>query len=145
MLSALAADRTHVAHIYAQVLALEHSLLALRTEKALALQRLDRCLQVPGPDVAKRNRIGDLTHFLPVYPLCPPSTGDSSLTLLTHICRAWREIALATPGLWRAITCNSDLSLRALEISQSSPPPSPLPTQGLSDAAAPSAGLGIQE
>ncbi|KAJ7883973.1 hypothetical protein B0H13DRAFT_2537684, partial [Mycena leptocephala] len=27
-----------------------------------------------------------------------------SPTVLTHICRKWREIALTTPGLWRAIS-----------------------------------------
>ncbi|KAJ7148420.1 hypothetical protein C8R43DRAFT_1236854 [Mycena crocata] len=41
--------------------------------------------------------------FLPPYPLCPPMTGSSSPTLLTHICRTWRNIALATPTLWRAV------------------------------------------
>ncbi|KAJ7186495.1 hypothetical protein C8R46DRAFT_276044 [Mycena filopes] len=43
-------------------------------------------------------------QFLPTYPLCPPLTGSQSPTLLTHICRRWREIAVATPSLWRAIT-----------------------------------------
>ncbi|KAJ7186503.1 hypothetical protein C8R46DRAFT_1057355 [Mycena filopes] len=43
------------------------------------------------------------THFLPLYPLCPPLFGILSPTTLTHICRAWREVALATPVLWRAI------------------------------------------
>ncbi|KAJ6554281.1 hypothetical protein B0H19DRAFT_144317 [Mycena capillaripes] len=42
-------------------------------------------------------------HFLPTYPLCPPLIGIDSPTSLTHICRDWREIALATPQLWRAI------------------------------------------
>jgi hypothetical protein len=42
-------------------------------------------------------------HFLPVYPRCPPLTGILSPTLLTQICRRWREIALGTPALWRAI------------------------------------------
>ncbi|KAJ7641164.1 hypothetical protein FB45DRAFT_712335, partial [Roridomyces roridus] len=42
-------------------------------------------------------------HFLPPYPVCPPMTGLDSPTSLTHICRQWREIALATPKLWRAI------------------------------------------
>ncbi|KAJ7678118.1 hypothetical protein DFH06DRAFT_1422657 [Mycena polygramma] len=42
-------------------------------------------------------------HFLPVYPLCPPLIGTLSPILLTLICRQWREIALATPALWRAI------------------------------------------
>ncbi|KAJ7678129.1 hypothetical protein DFH06DRAFT_566637, partial [Mycena polygramma] len=42
-------------------------------------------------------------HFLPVYPRCPPLTGILSPTCLTHICRRWREIALTTSALWRAI------------------------------------------
>ncbi|KAJ7849605.1 hypothetical protein B0H13DRAFT_1517062, partial [Mycena leptocephala] len=42
-------------------------------------------------------------HFLPIYPACPPLTGRLSPTTLTHICRKWREIALTTPLLWRAI------------------------------------------
>jgi hypothetical protein len=40
-------------------------------------------------------------HFLPPYP--PPFTGDQSPTCLTNICRRWRQIALETPELWRAI------------------------------------------
>ncbi|KAJ7019870.1 hypothetical protein C8F04DRAFT_325219 [Mycena alexandri] len=44
------------------------------------------------------------THFLPTYPLCPPLAGPLSPTLLTHVYRQWREIAIATPSLWRAIT-----------------------------------------
>ncbi|KAJ6602812.1 hypothetical protein DFH09DRAFT_1270637 [Mycena vulgaris] len=43
-------------------------------------------------------------HFLPVYPLCPPQTGPLSPNILTQICRKWREIALTTPALWRAIS-----------------------------------------
>ncbi|KAJ6504207.1 hypothetical protein C8R47DRAFT_1210291 [Mycena vitilis] len=43
-------------------------------------------------------------HFLPVYPDCPPLTGPRSPILLTHICHKWRDIALATPALWRAIS-----------------------------------------
>ncbi|KAJ7789904.1 hypothetical protein B0H13DRAFT_2521621 [Mycena leptocephala] len=46
-------------------------------------------------------------HFLPVYPLCPPSTGILSPTLLTQICRRWREISLATPALWKAVSLSS--------------------------------------
>ncbi|KAJ6504151.1 hypothetical protein C8R47DRAFT_1316359 [Mycena vitilis] len=42
-------------------------------------------------------------HFLPVYPRCPPLTGNLSPTCLTHVCRRWREIALTNPALWRAI------------------------------------------
>ncbi|KAJ7734775.1 hypothetical protein DFH07DRAFT_928399 [Mycena maculata] len=42
-------------------------------------------------------------HFLPVYPDRPPALGLRSPTVLSHICYKWREIALSTPTLWRAI------------------------------------------
>ncbi|KAF7376717.1 F-box domain-containing protein [Mycena sanguinolenta] len=42
-------------------------------------------------------------NFLPTYPKPPPLKGLASPTTLTHVCRKWREIALATPALWRAI------------------------------------------
>ena len=41
--------------------------------------------------------------FLPDYPATPPLTGLASPTTLTHVCRQWRAVALATPVLWRAI------------------------------------------
>ncbi|KAJ6457735.1 hypothetical protein C8R45DRAFT_880315, partial [Mycena sanguinolenta] len=43
-------------------------------------------------------------QFLPIYPEAPPLTGKDSPTSLTRVCREWREIALATPALWRAIS-----------------------------------------
>ncbi|KAJ6456438.1 hypothetical protein C8R45DRAFT_1110954 [Mycena sanguinolenta] len=41
--------------------------------------------------------------FLPIYPAAPPLIGLASPTTLTHVCRHWRAVALATPALWRAI------------------------------------------
>ncbi|KAJ7185497.1 hypothetical protein C8R46DRAFT_1060768 [Mycena filopes] len=46
--------------------------------------------------------------FVPVYPRAPPLLGLESPNLLTHICHEWREIALATPVLWRAISLTFD-------------------------------------
>ncbi|KAJ6588192.1 hypothetical protein B0H19DRAFT_1098293, partial [Mycena capillaripes] len=43
-------------------------------------------------------------HFLPVYPTSPPAIDLLSPNLLGQICRKWREIALTTPVLWRAIS-----------------------------------------
>ncbi|KAJ7186461.1 hypothetical protein C8R46DRAFT_1341878 [Mycena filopes] len=42
-------------------------------------------------------------HFLPPYPEMPPLFGPLSPLLLCRICRHWREIAISTPHLWRAI------------------------------------------
>ncbi|KAJ6479467.1 hypothetical protein C8R47DRAFT_1019155, partial [Mycena vitilis] len=47
-------------------------------------------------------------QFFPSYPSRPPLTGNLSPRLLTQICRSWRQIALTTPSIWRAIPGNSD-------------------------------------
>ncbi|KAJ7882301.1 hypothetical protein B0H13DRAFT_1629544, partial [Mycena leptocephala] len=99
MLSALAADRARVADIEARILELERSLAALRLQKTVVQERLDSykypVLRLPNEIVSEI-----FTHFLPIYPLCPPVAGLLSPTVLTHICRKWREIALTTPDLW---------------------------------------------
>ncbi|KDR77069.1 hypothetical protein GALMADRAFT_246253 [Galerina marginata CBS 339.88] len=44
-----------------------------------------------------------------IFVSCLPATHNSTMcndeapTLLTHVCRAWRDIALATPQLWQSI------------------------------------------
>ncbi|KAF7356418.1 F-box domain-containing protein [Mycena venus] len=102
-MSALEEDRIRVADLDVQIGDLEHRLRALRIEKALAQERIDSykypVLTLPNEIVSEI-----FIHFLPIYPLCPPLTGNLSPTLLTHICRKWREIALETPALWRAIS-----------------------------------------
>ncbi|KAJ7935142.1 hypothetical protein B0H13DRAFT_2472959 [Mycena leptocephala] len=98
----LEADRTRAADLEVQILELERSLSALRNEKVLVQERLDSykypVLTLPNEIVSEI-----FIHFLPVYPLCPPLAGILSPTSLTQICRKWRDIALATPALWRAI------------------------------------------
>ncbi|KAJ6562372.1 hypothetical protein B0H19DRAFT_1144296 [Mycena capillaripes] len=108
MLSALEADRACVATIDAEILDPEQrsfpiSSFALPAERALAQERLDSykypVLTLPSEIVSEI-----FLHFLPTYPLCPPLTGLFSPTVLTHICHKWRQIAVATPMLWRAIS-----------------------------------------
>ncbi|KAJ7320812.1 hypothetical protein DFH08DRAFT_1086111 [Mycena albidolilacea] len=110
MLNTLAADRALVADLDAKIQDLERTLSALRSEKLLAEERLDAYKY---PVLALPNEIvcEIFIHFLPIYPICPPLTGLLSPILLTHICRRWREMALALPVLWRAITMyrNDDL------------------------------------
>ncbi|KAF8215581.1 hypothetical protein K438DRAFT_602902 [Mycena galopus ATCC 62051] len=102
MLAHLAADRALVVDLDAKILDLERSLFALRTEKQLARERLD---SFKYPVLALPNEITAeiFIHFIPLYPDCPPFAGPHSPTLLTQICRKWREIAVGTPTLWRAI------------------------------------------
>ncbi|KAJ7201151.1 hypothetical protein GGX14DRAFT_371575, partial [Mycena pura] len=78
------------------------SVQALRSEKANIQERLssydDPASILPAEIVSEI-----FVHVLPAYPICPPLAGKSSPTQLTHICRQWREIAMSTPLLWRAI------------------------------------------
>ncbi|KAJ7430431.1 hypothetical protein B0H11DRAFT_1627498, partial [Mycena galericulata] len=85
-----------------QILDLNTAIQALRAEQDLIKGQLD---DYKYPVLALPNEIVSeiFIHFLPVYPLCPPQTGLLSPTILTQICRKWREIALTTPALWRAI------------------------------------------
>jgi len=108
MLSALAADRARIARLEAQISDLERSLAILRLEKTAAQERLDSykypVLTLPNEIISEI-----FIQFLPIYPECPPAIGPHSPTLLTHICREWREIALATPALWRAVSLSENL------------------------------------
>ncbi|KAJ6562476.1 hypothetical protein B0H19DRAFT_98392 [Mycena capillaripes] len=107
MLADLEADRARVADLEAQILDLERSLSALRTEKLQVQQRLDSykypVLTLPNEIVSEI-----FINFLPFYPLCPPLTGILSPTALARVCHQWRAIALSTPALWRAIGTSSN-------------------------------------
>ncbi|KAJ7602443.1 hypothetical protein DFH06DRAFT_360559 [Mycena polygramma] len=102
----LEADRARLADLEAQILHLERSLTALQLEKMLVQERLDSykypALTLPVEIVSEI-----FMHFLPTYPRFPPLTGTLSPVSLTQICHRWREIALATPTLWRAIPLSS--------------------------------------
>ncbi|KAF7343919.1 F-box domain-containing protein [Mycena venus] len=98
----LQVDRTRLSDIEVQILDLERSLSALRAEKEVVRERLDSyrypVLTLPNEIVSEI-----FVQFLPLYPDPPPFCGDGSPTTLTHICHKWREVALATPLLWRAL------------------------------------------
>ncbi|KAJ7221853.1 hypothetical protein B0H12DRAFT_1329061 [Mycena haematopus] len=100
--SSCAADRARIAEIEAQILSLRDSIQVLEAEKKCTQGRLDAytylVLTLPNEITSEI-----FTKFIPVYPSPPPFTGPLSPTTLTHICRKWREIALTTPALWRAI------------------------------------------
>ncbi|KAJ6589194.1 hypothetical protein B0H19DRAFT_232880 [Mycena capillaripes] len=99
----LEADRARIADIEAKILDLERSISELRADKALVQHRLDSykypVLTLPNEIVSEI-----FVHFLPIYPQYPPFSGTLSPTVLTQVCHEWREIALATPALWSAIS-----------------------------------------
>ncbi|KAJ7257972.1 hypothetical protein B0H12DRAFT_1232522 [Mycena haematopus] len=101
--SSRAAGRAHIAEIDAKILALRRSIQVLEAEKLRTQEQLNSytypVLTLPNEIVSEI-----FIHFLPVYPVPPPLTGSRSPTTLTHICRTWRNIALTTPALWRAIS-----------------------------------------
>ncbi|KAJ7184020.1 hypothetical protein B0H12DRAFT_1332425 [Mycena haematopus] len=99
MLSSLEADRVYLLDLQAQIMDLERSLSALRTEHVLVQGRLN-AYKYPLLTLPDELTSEIFIHFLPIYPDPPPFTGMASPTSLTHICRHWREVALAT---WRAI------------------------------------------
>ncbi|KAJ7629652.1 hypothetical protein DFH06DRAFT_1480224 [Mycena polygramma] len=108
MLATLEADRIRVAELQTQILQLERSLSELRIQHSQAQQRLNSyrypVLTLP-PEIVSEIFI----HFLPTYPGFPPLAGTLSPTLLTQICRRWREIALETPALRRAIGLSNNV------------------------------------
>jgi hypothetical protein len=120
--AAFAADRARIAEIDAQILELIRSHKSLKEERNLLQDRLDAytypVLTLPNEIVSEI-----FVHFLPVYPRPPPILGPLSPNLLGQICQEWREIALTTPALWRAISLSLRRSeriqqkLRLLEIS----------------------------
>ncbi|KAJ7131903.1 hypothetical protein C8R43DRAFT_956861 [Mycena crocata] len=96
-----AVDRARISELAAQILDLERSIQVLRIEQNQAQKRLD---SYKYPVLTLPNEITSeiFVQFLPVFPVPPPLKGPLSPTLLTHICRRWRDIAHATPALWRA-------------------------------------------
>ncbi|KAJ7720905.1 hypothetical protein B0H16DRAFT_1896677 [Mycena metata] len=119
--SSLATDRARIAIVKAKILELERSLSLLNEENDLLQGRLGAytypVLTLPNEIVSEI-----FLYFLPVYPEPPPIIGRSSPNVMGQICRKWREIALRTPVLWRAITLSLrngkrlDQKLRLLEL-----------------------------
>ncbi|KAJ7201147.1 hypothetical protein GGX14DRAFT_659311 [Mycena pura] len=113
-----AADRARVAEIAGEVAGIARELEDLGERLGLASLRLSvQALRSEEANIREGLRSYDpasvlpteivseiFVHVLPPYPICPPLAGKSSPTQLTHVCRHWREIALSTPSLWRAIT-----------------------------------------
>ncbi|KAJ7903833.1 hypothetical protein B0H13DRAFT_1717293 [Mycena leptocephala] len=116
MRTALEADRIRLVGIEAEILDLERSIATLRVEKTQVQGRLESYGKYPVSTLPNEIVSEIFVHFLPPYPQCPPLAGILSPTTLTRICRQWREVALDTPALWRAIRLSDDRIV--LEIQQ---------------------------
>lgn len=105
--SDLAADRARITRIRSQISELEHSLGLLKEEEDMVQSRLDAytypVLTLPNEVVSEI-----FIRCLPVYPRRSLAGPLSSILLLGHVCRQWREITLATPSLWRAVAVRLD-------------------------------------
>ncbi|KAJ7193778.1 hypothetical protein GGX14DRAFT_587526 [Mycena pura] len=99
------ADRERIAELDAKILKLERSLHALRSERATIWERLDTfpVLTIPNEITSEI-----FLNFIPAYPGCPLIFGIDSPSQLMRVCRQWRDIALNTPQLWRAIEIDLD-------------------------------------
>ncbi|KAJ7074056.1 hypothetical protein C8F01DRAFT_6752 [Mycena amicta] len=104
-----AADRARLSALDAEIEPLKISLDALYAERKIVEDRLAAytypVLTLPNEIVSEI-----FIQYIPTYPACPPLLGDGSPTKLAQICRIWREIAHATPALWRSITLFSSAS-----------------------------------
>ncbi|KAJ7629757.1 hypothetical protein DFH06DRAFT_1225349 [Mycena polygramma] len=107
MLAGLAADRARVAELQSQILDLERALCDLRIEQLQAQERLDSYRY---PVLILPNEVASeiFIRILPPHPHFPPLVGSHSPTLLTQICRQWRDIALSIPTLWSFISTYRD-------------------------------------
>ncbi|KAJ7185291.1 hypothetical protein C8R46DRAFT_881009 [Mycena filopes] len=88
-----------------RILSLQRTLAELIAEKETTTARLN-AYRYPALTLPNEITSEIFLQFNPPYPSCPPLTGSFSPTLLTRICRKWRNIALSVPSLWRAISCD---------------------------------------
>ncbi|KAJ6513937.1 hypothetical protein C8R47DRAFT_1190773 [Mycena vitilis] len=95
--------RARKEEVDAQILQMGLSLQCLKDEGRLLQDLLDAyrypVLTLPNEIVSEI-----FLNFLPNYPICPPLIGPLSPARLCDVCRKWRDIALHTPRLWRAIS-----------------------------------------
>ncbi|KAK7008214.1 F-box domain-containing protein [Favolaschia claudopus] len=110
---ALGEERVRLADIDTEIADLKRSIKLLRKEQRKLQDRVDGykypVLTLPNEIVSEF-----FVAFMPPYPQCSPLLGRGSPLILSHICRKWRNIAFATPALWRAISLDPLRSKAAL-------------------------------
>ncbi|KAJ7207945.1 hypothetical protein GGX14DRAFT_543509 [Mycena pura] len=107
--------RTRIADIEAQIMKHENSIRELHAEKERIRKQL-HAYRYPVLTIPTEIICEIFTRALPVYPDRPHMTRSHSPTNLTQICRRWREIALSTPILWRAVSLETARARQAPSI-----------------------------
>ncbi|KAJ7487296.1 hypothetical protein B0H11DRAFT_1721515, partial [Mycena galericulata] len=92
----------------------------LRIERVKCHQEL-ACFKYPVLSLPAEITSEIFTHFLPMYPERSQLVGPLSPSFLCRICRQWREVALSTPKLWKALDLDAprlceNQGLRLLEL-----------------------------
>ncbi|KAJ7121045.1 hypothetical protein C8R44DRAFT_877353 [Mycena epipterygia] len=105
--TAQAATRARISQLDSQINSLQNSLAALLHERNHHQKELNAYTY---PILTLPNEITSeiFTHFLPPFPGRSTLVGTLSPSILSHVCRQWRNVALSTPSLWTAIELNLD-------------------------------------
>ncbi|KAK6977948.1 F-box domain-containing protein [Favolaschia claudopus] len=121
-MSMLALDRallvekdTQILELKDKISAIQRSISELRATKRSIQQRISS-YKYPVLTLPTEIITHIFLHCIPLYPEPPPLVGLRSPTTLTNICRKWRQIALATPRLWRALKLTPSYMLPPEEI-----------------------------
>ncbi|KAJ7121039.1 hypothetical protein C8R44DRAFT_171426 [Mycena epipterygia] len=103
--SARAATRARISELDSRIESLQNSLAALLHERDQRQEELDTYIY---PILTLPNEITSeiFIHFLPPFPERSTPMGPLSPSLLSKICRQWRNVALSTPSLWTAVELN---------------------------------------
>ncbi|KAJ7661898.1 hypothetical protein DFH06DRAFT_362406 [Mycena polygramma] len=107
MLGGFGADRARIADMQDEIRYLERALSQLRSEKTLVQERITS-YKYPVLSLPRELLSEIFIHFALTFPHGPPLGGRFSPTTLTQVCRDWREIALATPELWKRVRLDDD-------------------------------------
>ncbi|KAJ6492726.1 hypothetical protein C8R47DRAFT_420557 [Mycena vitilis] len=102
MLGGFGADRARIADMEDEIRYLERVLSQLRSETTLVQERI-KSYKYPVLSLPRDLASEIFIHFALTFPHGPPLGGRFSPTTLTQVCHDWREIALATPQLWKGI------------------------------------------
>ncbi|KAJ7181560.1 hypothetical protein C8R43DRAFT_941395 [Mycena crocata] len=103
MADAREADRARTTEIDIEIHELEDRIHLLRVERD-AIQEHLQAYKYPVLTLPAEITSEIFLQFIPPYPDPPPTSGNLSPNLLTHICRQWRHISFSIPTLWRAIS-----------------------------------------